>query len=151
MQPRQLDVCYIPSTPDVVTAMLAVAEVSAKDILYDLGCGDGRVAIAAAKNFGTRCVGIDIDPIRIQEAQENARKAQVTDLVQFYQGNLFNSNFREATVITLYLLPHLNLRLRSQFFPQLQPGTKIVSHDFDMGDWEPQKVLNLDNEAESII
>jgi ribosomal protein L11 methylase PrmA len=121
--------------------MLALAQVSKNDTLYDLGSGDGRIVISAAQRFGTRGVGIDIDPNRIAEANANARAAGVTDLVQFRQQDLFTSDFSQATVVTLYLLPSVNLELRSQLLQQLEPGTRIVSHSFDMGDWKPEQVV----------
>jgi ubiquinone/menaquinone biosynthesis C-methylase UbiE len=122
--------------------MLDVAKVSGKDVLYDLGSGDGRIPITAAKKFGTRGVGIDIDPDRIKEANENLKKAGVGDKVKFIQGDLFELDLSQATVITLYLLPALNLKLRPKLL-KLKPGTRIVSHDFDMGDWKPDKHLRV--------
>jgi len=138
MPQRKPDIGYIPSPPEVVAAMLTLAEVTSEDILYDLGSGDGRIAIAAAQR-GSRSVGIDIDPERIWEANENALKASVRNRVVFRQQDLFESNFGEATVVVLYLLPQLNLRLRPKLFHQLRPGTRIVSRDFDMGDWKPER------------
>jgi ribosomal protein L11 methylase PrmA len=111
------------------------------DVVYDLGSGDGRIAIAAAKKFGIKAVGIDIDPQRISEANENARKAGVSHLVEFRQEDLFKADFREATVVTLYLLPDLNVKLRPRLWEELKPGTRIVSHQFDMGSWKPEKRL----------
>jgi ribosomal protein L11 methylase PrmA len=144
-QPRkpaqQPDVIYVPTPHEVVDDMLRLANVSKSDILYDLGSGDGRIAIAAAKKFGIRAVGIDIDPERIREANENARRAGVTHLVEFRQEDLFKADFREATVITLYLLPDLNVKLRPRLLDELKPGTRIVSHQFDMGTWKPEKRL----------
>jgi ribosomal protein L11 methylase PrmA len=110
-------------------------------VLYDLGSGDGRIAITAAKRYGVRATGIDIDPQRIQEANANAKKAGVTDLVKFRQEDLFKADFKDATVITLYLLPDLNVRLRPRLLEELKPGTRIVSHQFDMGTWKPDKKL----------
>jgi precorrin-6B methylase 2 len=138
------DVPYVPTSEEVVNAMLSLAKVSGNDIVYDLGCGDGRIVITAAKKFGAKGVGIDIDPQRIREANENARKAEVTDKVRFIQNDLFKSDFSEATVVTLYLLPAVNLKLRPQLMKQLKPGTRIVSHAFDMGDWKPEKTVNVD-------
>ena len=144
-QPRkpaqQPDVIYVPTPHEVVDDMLRLANVGKSDILYDLGAGDGRIAIAAAKKFGIRAVGIDIDPERIREANENARRAGVTHLVEFRQEDLFKADFREATVITLYLLPDLNVKLRPRLLDELKPGTRIVSHQFDMGTWKPEKRL----------
>lgn len=124
--------------------MLKVAKVTSKDVVYDLGSGDGRIAIAAAKQHGARAIGIDIDPERIAEAKENARQAGVTDKVRFIQADLFESNISEATVVTLYLLPSLNLKLMPKLMKELKPGTRIVSHAFDMGDWEPEQELDVD-------
>ncbi|HEU4350920.1 MAG TPA: class I SAM-dependent methyltransferase [Burkholderiales bacterium] len=144
-QPRkpaqQPDVIYVPTPHEVVEDMLRLANVGKGDILYDLGSGDGRIAIAAAKKFGIRAVGIDIDPERIREANENARRAGVTHLVEFRQEDLFKADFREATVVTLYLLPDLNVKLRPRLLDELKPGTRIVSHQFDMGTWKPEKRL----------
>ena len=134
---RSPDVVFVPTPTEVVDAMLRVAKVSGKDTLYDLGSGDGRIPITAAKRFGTRGLGIDIDPRRIEEANANAKKEGVTDKVKFVLGDLFELDLSPATVITLYLLPTLNLKLRPKLF-QLKPGTRIVSHDFDMGDWKPE-------------
>ncbi|PIG94418.1 methyltransferase domain-containing protein [Gloeocapsopsis sp. IPPAS B-1203] len=138
---RQPDVVYVPTPQEVVDEMLTLAKVTKDDVIYDLGSGDGRIPITAAQKYGTRGVGIDINPERIQEANENAQKAGVTDRVQFLQQDLFQSDFSEATVVTLYLLPELNVKLRPQLFKQLKPGTRIVSHDFDMGDWKPDQVV----------
>lgn len=138
---RDPDVVYVPTPPEVVDQMLSIAKVTGDDVLYDLGSGDGRIPITAAKRFGTRGVGIDIDPQRIQEAKANAEKAGVTDKVEFLQQDLFESDFSEATVVTLYLLPSLNVKLRPKLLRELKPGTRIVSHDFDMGDWKPERVV----------
>jgi ribosomal protein L11 methylase PrmA len=144
-QPRkpaqQPDVIFVPTPHEVVDDMLRLANVKKGDILYDLGSGDGRIAIAAARKFGIKAVGIDIDPERIREANDNARKAGVTNLVEFRQEDLFKADFREATVVTLYLLPDLNVKLRPRLWEELQPGTRIVSHQFDMGTWKPEKRL----------
>lgn len=145
------DIGYIPTPKETVEAILALAKVTGDDILYDLGSGDGRVVIAAAQKFGTRGVGIDIDLQRIQEARENAEKAGVSDRVQFLQQNLFECDFSEATVVFLYLLPHLNLKLKPQLFGQLKPGTRIVSRDFDMGDWEPEKKQEIPSPEECTL
>lgn len=138
---REPDVIYVPTPQVVVDEMLALANVSKDDVLYDLGSGDGRIPITAAKKFGTRGVGIDINPTRIRQANENARAAGVTDQVKFRQQDLFQADFREATVVTLYLLPELNVKLRPELFRQLKPGTRIVSHEFDMGNWKPERVI----------
>ncbi|BAZ41217.1 hypothetical protein NIES4101_71790 [Calothrix sp. NIES-4101] len=146
-QERTPDVVYVPTPQEVVDKMLEVAKVGKNDILYDLGSGDGRIPITAAKRFGTQGVGIDIDPERIKEANANAVKEGVTDKVKFLQQDLFKTDFSKATVVTLYLLPELNVKLRSQLFKQLKPGTRIVSHAFDMGDWKPEKTLNVNGKT----
>jgi ribosomal protein L11 methylase PrmA len=130
--------------------MLSLAQVTADDVLYDLGCGDGRILITAAQRFGARGVGIDIDRDRVQDSIRNAEASGVSDRVQFHCQDLYTSDFREATVVILYLLPHLNLKLRPQLLAQLQPGTRIISHDFDMGDWLPEKSLQIPIEADEI-
>ena len=135
------DVIFVPTPQDVVDDMLRLANVRKGDVLYDLGSGDGRIPITAAKRYGIKATGIDIDPERIREANENAKKAGVTNLVQFKQENLFTANFRDATVITLYLLPDLNVKLRPKLWNELKPGTRIISHQFEMGAWKPEKKL----------
>jgi hypothetical protein len=134
---RSPDVVFVPTPPEVVQAMLDQAQVTAKDVVYDLGSGDGRMVITAAQKYGSRGVGIDIDPQRISDSRKNAAKAGVTDRVKFTQGDLFEADIREATVVTLYLLSELNRRLRPRLLSELRPGTRVVSHDFDMGEWEP--------------
>ena len=138
---REPDVVYVPTPQGVVEDMLRLADVKRGDVLYDLGSGDGRIVVTAAKKYGVRGVGIDIDPERIKEANENARKQGVANLVAFRQEDLFTANFREATVVTLYLLPELNLKLRPRLWAELKPGTRVVSHESDMGDWKPEKKL----------
>jgi SAM-dependent methyltransferase len=140
---RQPDVPYVPSTERAVEEMLKLAEVKKTDIVYDLGCGDGRIVIAAAKIYGARGVGIDINPERIKEARENARRAGVEHLVRFEENDLFVANIREATVVTLFLLPQVNLKLKPRLLSELKPGTRVVSNTFDMGDWKPVKQVNL--------
>jgi len=135
-----LDVPYVPTPENVVEKMLDMADVTDEDLVYDLGCGDGRIVIAAAKERGARGVGIDLNRWRIIESIENARAAQVTDRVRFMQQDLFETDLGDATVVTLYLLPSVNLELRPKLFRELMPGTRIVSHDFDMGDWAPDQV-----------
>jgi SAM-dependent methyltransferase len=130
---------YVPTPERVVEEMLKMAAVKADDVVYDLGCGDGRIVITAARQFGARGVGVDIDPERIRESNANARTAGVTHRVRFVQQDLFKTNLRQATVVTLYLLPEVNLRLRPKLLRELRPGTRVVSHDFDMGDWKPKK------------
>ncbi|MBG1269674.1 class I SAM-dependent methyltransferase [Nostoc sp. WHI] len=146
-QERPGDVPYVPTPQPVVDAMLKVAKVGKNDVLYDLGSGDGRIVNTAAQKFGTRGVGIDINPERIEEANENAKKAGVTDRVRFVQQDLFKTDFSEATVVTLYLLPEINLQLRPKLLKELKPGTRIVSHAFDMGDWKPQQTLNVEGKT----
>jgi SAM-dependent methyltransferase len=139
---KVLDVPYVPTPPEVVTKMLEMGSVGSADLVYDLGCGDGRIVIAAAKDRGARGVGIDIDPERIDEARANARAAGVTDRVQFLVGDLFKSDFSPATVVTLYLLPVINQQLRPQLWRQLAVGTRVVSHEFDMGvTWPPERTV----------
>ncbi len=136
------DVIFLPSDDRVVDRMLTLAKVGRRDVVYDLGCGDGKIVIAAAKKYGARGVGIDIDPERIREANENARAAGVTDKVQFILGDIFDPAvpIREATVVTLFLLPSLNQRLRPRLMSDLKPGTRIVSNSFDMGrEWPPAR------------
>jgi SAM-dependent methyltransferase len=140
----QLDVPYVPTNQKVVDAMLKLAKVTKSDVVYDLGCGDGRIVISAAKDYGASGVGVDIDPQRIKEANENAKKANVTDKVKFIEGDLFKQDFSKASVVTLYLLPEINLKLRPMLLEQLKPGTRIVSHAFDMGDWEPEQTINVE-------
>jgi len=138
---REPDVIYVPTPQALVEDMLRLADVKRGDVLYDLGSGDGRIPVTAAKKYGIRAVGIDIDPERIREAHANAKRRGVAKLVTFRQQDLFTADFREATVVTLYLLPDLNLKLRPQLLQQLRPGTRVVSHQFDMGDWKPDKTL----------
>ena len=136
---------YVPTPPDVVEKMLQMARVGKNDVVYDLGCGDGRIVIAAAKNRGARGVGIDLDPERIKEANENRRAAGVEDRVQFIEGDLFKADFSPATVVTLYLLPQVNAALRPQLWRQLRVGTRVVSHAFDMGpEWPPERTEIVD-------
>lgn len=123
--------------------MLTMAKVTGKDFLYDLGSGDGRIVITAARNYGARGIGYDLNPKRIQESNENARKAGVTDRVRFIQKDLFEADLTGATVVTLYLLPDVNLRLRPKLLDELRPGTRIVSHNYDMGDWKAEAVEEL--------
>ena len=142
---RELDVPYVPTPDAVVEAMLTMAKVTGDDVLYDLGSGDGRIPITAAQKFGTRGVGIDLNPVRVSEANENAKKAGVTDKVKFIEGDIFEEDFSEATVVTLYLLPGVNLKLRPTI-QSMKPGTRVVSHNYDMGDWAPEnsRKINVD-------
>jgi len=140
---RAPDVIFVPTPQEVVDKMLELAKVGKGDVLYDLGSGDGRIAVTAAKRFGIRATGIDIDPERIWEAEVNAKKEGVENLVRFRREDLFTADFRDATVVTLYLLPDLNVRVRPRLWAELKPGTRIVSHQFPMGDWKPEKTVEL--------
>jgi SAM-dependent methyltransferase len=135
------DVPYVPTTEEAVKAMLKLAGVRSSDIVYDLGCGDGRIVIAAAKEYGAHGVGIDISPERIAEAKANAKKAGVENLVRFEENDLFDADIHQATVVALFLLDSINLKLRPKLVKDLNPGTRIVSNTFDMGDWKPDKEL----------
>ena len=141
----QYDVPYVPTPMKTVARMLEMAKVKPSDILYDLGSGDGRIVISAVRDFGAqRASGIDINPIRIRESNENARKAGVTNKVKFFEANIFEYDFSEATVLSMYLLTEVNLKLRPRILQILKPGTRIVSHDFDMGEWEPDETAAMD-------
>lgn len=142
---RNPDVPYVPTTELAVEAMLKLAKVGRSDVVYDLGCGDGRIVIAAARKFGARGVGIDIDPERIREARANARKAGVENRVRFIEQDLFKADISGATVVTLFLLDHVNLRLRPKLLSELKPGTRVVSNTFDMGDWKADVERSLDD------
>ena len=142
---RTPDVIYVPTPQPVVDAMLEMAGVGPDDVLYDLGSGDGRIPVTAAQRFGIRAVGIDINPVRISEANANAEEAGVTDKVTFIEGDLFDAYISDATVVTLYLLQSLNVRLRPKLLSELQPGTRIVSHSFDMAnEWEPEETREVE-------
>ena len=143
-QLRAPDVVYVPTPQEVVDAMLELAQVKSTDVIYDLGSGDGRIPITAAQKYGARGVGIDINPERTKEANDNLKKANVGDKVKFLTADLFETNISEATVVTLYLLQSLNEKLRPKLFKELKPGTRVVSHAFSMGDaWPPEKTLNV--------
>ena len=135
----QINAPYVTSDEAVVDAMLDLAGVRSSDVVYDLGCGDGRIVIAAAKRFGARGVGVDINSSRVEEARANARAARVEPLVRFETRDLFDTEIRDATVVMLYLLPDINLRLRPLLLKELKPGARVVSHDFNMGGWKPDK------------
>ena len=140
-----LDVPYVPTPQQVVDRMLALAKVNKNDVLFDLGCGDGRIVITAAKQYGARCTGIDLDPERIAEARENARKAGVEKQVTFKVGDLFETDLSSASVVTLYLLPSINIKLRPRLWQQLKVGSRVVSHAFDMGaGWPAEKTETVD-------
>jgi len=138
----KLDVPFEPTHPRVVEAMLRLANVGKDDLVYDLGCGDGRIVIMAAQKFGARGLGVDIDPQRLKESRENAKHAGVADRVQFKQENIFRLDLSPATVVTMYLLNPVNLQLRPRLFADLKPGTRIVSHAFHMEDWEADQTLH---------
>jgi len=137
------DVPYVPTPPEVVEAMLKLADIKNTDFVVDLGCGDGRIVVMAAEKFGARGRGVDLNPVRIKEAEANAVKAAVTDRAKFVQGNLFDADVKDATVVTLYLLPDVNLKLRPKLLSDLKVGARIVSHSFDMGDWPPEKKIEM--------
>ncbi len=141
---RPPDVPYVPTPNPVVDGMLKLADVKKSDNVYDLGCGDGRIVIAAAKEYGAHGVGIDINPERIQEARDNARRAHVEALVKFEENDLFDADIHNASVVMLYLLPNINLRLRPKLLKDLKPGTRVVSHSFSMDDWKPDKEETVD-------
>ncbi|ABC45656.1 Putative RNA methylase family UPF0020 [Salinibacter ruber DSM 13855] len=138
---------YVPTPKPVVDRMLELADVDETDVLYDLGSGDGRIVIRAARTHGARGVGIEIDPDLVKKARKNAKEAGVADLVEFRQGDLFEADISEATVVTLYLLPSVNQKLRPILFEQLSPGTPVVSHDFDMGRWAPDRTVDLEGDT----
>jgi SAM-dependent methyltransferase len=140
---RRPDVIYVPTSPEVVEAMLKLANVTKNDVVYDLGCGDGRIVVAAARAFGAKALGVDIDPQRIAEANANAKTAGVEGRVKFLLGDLFEQDLHDATVVTLYLLNSLNLKLRPKLWKELKPGTRVVSHAFDMGDWKPEQTQEV--------
>jgi len=143
-QEQEYEVPYVPTPENVVAEMLKLANLKKGDVVYDLGSGDGRIVIMAAQKAGVKGVGIEINPERIKEAEENARKAGVTDLVTFRHNDLFEENISPATVVTLYLLPEVNLRLRPKLLKELKPGARVISHDYDMGDWKPDKEVQLE-------
>ncbi|SPF32028.1 conserved exported hypothetical protein [Candidatus Sulfopaludibacter sp. SbA4] len=139
-QPRSVpEVPFIPTPDAVVDGMLKLAGVKSTDVVYDLGCGDGRIVIAAARNYGAHGVGIDINPERVAESRANARKAGVERLVRFEENDLFQADIHSATVVAIYLMPNVNMRLRPKLLKELKPGSRVVSHSFDMEDWHPDK------------
>jgi cyclopropane fatty-acyl-phospholipid synthase-like methyltransferase len=144
--PEQLPINtpFVSSPPQFVDAMLRLASVGNSDLVYDLGCGDGRIVISAARSYGARGVGIDNNPTRIQEAQANSRVAGVAGRVNFQLNDLFDADIHRATVVALYLLPDVNIRLRSRLQHELKPGTRVISHTFGMGDWKPDKEMLVD-------
>ena len=136
---------YVAPSPAVVAKMLEMARVTKDDVVYDLGSGDGRIVIMAAQGFGARGVGVEIDPALVAEAHENARRAGVADRVEFLRQDLFATDLRAATVVTLYLMQSVNLELRPKLWRELRPSTRVVSHDFHVGDWPPEQVVKVDN------
>ncbi len=143
---RDPDVPYVPTTERAVEEMLKLAAVKNSDVLYDLGCGDGRIVITAAKKYGAHGVGIDINPVRIAEAKANAKKEGVEHLVRFEEQDLFEAQIGDASVVTLFLLPSVNLKLRPKLMADLKPGTRVVSNTFDMGDWKAERETALDDQ-----
>lgn len=142
---RRPDIHWVPTPPAVVDAMLKLAEVKPSDVVYDLGCGDGIIVTTAAQKYGARAVGIDIDPQRVKEATERAQKMGVSDKVTIVQGDLFEADIKEASVVTLYLLTSLNIKLMPKLKAELKPGTRVVSQSFNMGDeWPPEKEIQVD-------
>jgi SAM-dependent methyltransferase len=142
--PRTPDVIFVPTPAEVVKGMLDLAKVTKADLVYDLGCGDGQIVVAAARDFGARSVGVDIDPQRVKEARDNIAKANVGDKAKILQDDLFEVDIKEATVVTLYLLPRLNQKLQPKLWRDLKVGTRIVSNSFDMGDWKPDQTIDVD-------
>ena len=140
---RKPDVIYYPTPPETVAEMLRMAAIKKGDVLYDLGSGDGRIPIAAATQYGIRAVGIEIDPKLVTEAEENARQANVSQLVRFRNEDMFRVNYSDATIVTLYLSEKLNVLLRPKLLRELRPGSRIVSHDFRMGDWKPEQTVRV--------
>jgi ubiquinone/menaquinone biosynthesis C-methylase UbiE len=138
-----LDVIFVATDLEVVHAMLEAAQVGPGDVVYDLGCGDGRIVVTAARRYGARGVGVDLDPERIREARENAARAGVGDRVTFLRQDLFATDVSAATVVALYLSPEINLRLRPRLLRELRPGSRVVSHQFDMGDWLPERTFEV--------
>lgn len=148
---RTPDVIYVPTPTVVVEEMMRLAAIKPGEMVYDLGCGDGRIVIAAVRDFGARGIGVDIDPQRIAESKDNAEKAGVAARVQFQQADLFTMNFSDADVVMLYLLPALNVRLRPRLLDELRPGTRIVSHAFMMGDWQPDERAKVGDPEKSVF
>jgi SAM-dependent methyltransferase len=144
---KKPDVIFVPTRPEVVDKLLELAEIKTNDVLYDLGCGDGRIVVAAAKKYGIKAVGVDIDPQRIKESLENVRSNKVAHLVTIKQADIFELDFQEATVVSLYLLPELNVRLMPKL-AKLKPGNRIISVDFDMKGAKPKQVVHLEPSPE---
>ncbi len=146
-QKPKADVPFVPTPQNVVDEMLRMARVGENDVLYDLGSGDGRIVITAAQKFGTRGTGIEIEPELIAQSLDSAKKAGVEERVKFLQQDLFETDLGDATVVTLYLLPEVNLKLRPKLLSQLKPGTRVVSHNYDMGEWEPERVEQVKSQT----
>jgi ubiquinone/menaquinone biosynthesis C-methylase UbiE len=144
VQEIEIETPFVTSPEQVVEAMLKIADVKKGDVVYDLGCGDGRIVIAAAKKYGVRGVGIDHNPDLIADAKEAAKAAGVESLVKFERNDLFDADIHEASVVMIYLLPNINLKLRPKLLKELKPGTRIVSHEFGIGDWKPEKMEMVD-------
>lgn len=143
----ELDVHYEPTPQPVVEEMLKLAEVKKGDVVYDLGCGDGRIVVTAAVKYGVKAVGVDLDPERVRESEENVRINGVENLVTIRRENIFDTDISQASVVTLYLYPSVNLALKPILMDQLKPGSRIVSHAFDMGDWKPEKEVTIEHEG----
>jgi cyclopropane fatty-acyl-phospholipid synthase-like methyltransferase len=145
---RRPDIHWVPTPPAVVDAMLKLADVKASDVVYDLGCGDGIIVTTAAQKYGARAVGIDIDPVRVKEATDRAQKMGVSDKVKILQGDLFEADIKDASVVTLYLLTSLNIKLMPKLKKELKPGTRVVSQSFNMGEeWPPEKEIQVDGRS----
>ncbi len=140
----RLDVPFVPTPQQVVDKMLELAKIGKGDFLIDLGSGDGRIPVTAAQRYGVKALGVDINPQRISEANERAKKAGVTNLVEFRQQDLFKTDLSQANVLTMYLLPSVNLKLRPKILSEMKPGSRVVSHAFDMGDWKPEQKVSVD-------
>ena len=134
---------YVPTPQEVVERMLELAQVKRGDVVYDLGSGDGRIVVTAAKKYGVKAIGFEIDPERIRESTENIKKAGVGDLVEIRQQDIRTVDLSPASVLTMYLLPEVNLMIRPNIWKQMKPGSRVVSHDFDMGDWKPLKTEHI--------
>jgi SAM-dependent methyltransferase len=141
---RTPDVIFVPTPIEVVKGMLELAKVTKNDLVIDLGCGDGGIVVAAARDFGARSIGVDIDPVRVKEARANVAKNNVGDRARIIEGDLFETDIKDATVVTLYLLPRLNEKLRPKLWRDLKVGTRIVSNTFEMGDWKPDQTVDVD-------
>jgi SAM-dependent methyltransferase len=142
---------FVPTPADAIAAMTGLAQLTPADLVYDLGCGDGRLLIQAAVDYGVRGVGIDVDGALLERARQIADRAGVGDRLSFTQADLFATDLHAATVVFVYLLPHLNLRLRPRLQQQLQPGSRVITHMFDMGDWRPDQTLSLENSEEDSV